>query len=158
MGRRTPPEKIDQIVQAGAVGVPVVIIAQETELAERTVRGLLRRHGAAVNLLRELKRDLFLSVWQRFFLDTADTLDQARAAGTLSWGDRQRAAIAMGIATEKALLLSGQPTQILADIHEHRLDLPDLITKLRSVSERIAAQPRIDPQAGSATAPATRSA
>src|SRR6266850_2790143 len=119
--RRTPPEKVEQIIAAGAAGVPAAVIAHETELAERTVRGLLRKHGAAVNLLREFKRDLFLSVWQRFFLNTVETFDQAQVAGNLTWGDRQRAAIAMGIATEKALLLSGQPTQIVAGIHEHRL-------------------------------------
>src|SRR5712664_2541562 len=146
--RRTPPEKVEQIIAAGAAGVPAAVIAQEMELAQRTVHGLLRKHGATVNILRDLKQDVFLSVWQHFFLDTVEALDQARAAGKLTWGDRQRAAIAMGIATEKALLLSGQPTQIVAGIHEHRLALPALLAKLQDVTRQIG------PQTGSAALPA----
>jgi hypothetical protein len=152
VGRKTPPETIDQIVQAGAAGVPAAVIAQETELTERMVRGLLRKHGAAVNLLRDFKRDVYLSVWQRIFLETVEALDQARVAGTLTWGDRQRAAITLGIATEKTLLLSGQPTQIVAGIHEHRLALPALLARLQGVGRRI------EPQTGSTAVSAPRSA
>jgi ABC-type uncharacterized transport system ATPase subunit len=77
-----------------------------------------------------------------------EALDQALAAGTLAWGDRQRAAIAMGIATEKALLLSGQPTQIVAGLHEVRVEIPALLLRLQSVGRRLGLQ------TGSATAPA----
>jgi hypothetical protein len=52
----------------------------------------------------------------------------------------------MGIATEKTLLLAGQPTQIVAGIHEHRLALPALLAKLQDVTRRIG------PQTGSAAA------
>jgi hypothetical protein len=88
VGRKTSPEKIDQVVQAGAAGLPASVIAQETELAERTVRGLLRKHGAAVNILRDLKRDVLLSVWQRFFLEAVEAVEDSHVGRPAARGDR----------------------------------------------------------------------
>jgi hypothetical protein len=152
VGRQTPPEKIDQVVQAGAAGVHLSVIAQETELDRRTVRNILRKQAPRVNELATFMRDELMANWQFLFLDTVDALDQARADGTLTLRDRQAAAITMGIATEKSLLLAGQPTQIVAGIHEHRLALPELISKLERIGRLIG------PQTGGATVPVTRSA
>jgi hypothetical protein len=129
------------VVQAGAAGVHPSVIAQEIALDKRTVKNLLRSHAPRVNELAQLMRNELLANWQYLFLDTVDALDQARAGGTLTLRDRQAAAITMGIATEKTLLLAGQPTSIVAGIHEHRLELPELLEKMLAVSSRLSPPP-----------------
>ena len=70
-----------------------------------------------------------LGVQQRF--TEAIARDDASSA--------QRWAVAGGISTEKVLLMKGRPTEIVANLHAHRIDLAPLMDKL-AASARILDQ------------------
>lgn len=84
-------------------------------------------------MTRGLQRDDMLAIWQWLYMDMA----RALAEDNLSFTEKKNAAVAMSIATEKALILAGQPTQIIAGIHEHRHDLADIAAKLARVTKII---------------------
>jgi hypothetical protein len=56
-----------------------------------------------------------------------------------SMGDLRNASITMGVATDKLQLLSGQPTAIVAGIHEHRHDLSAIAARLANVQRQLPA-------------------
>jgi len=74
--------------------------------------------------------------WQTNAMRLQDRLRDATQAGEHNaarcW------AIAGGIATEKSLLLAGQPTQLVAHLHAHRHDLAGIIDKLALVGRRVS--------------------
>lgn len=83
-------------------------------------------------------KDLLLTAWSanaellQTRLHEAATDSEHNAAK--SW------AIAAGIATEKTLLLAGQPTQLVGHLHAHRHDLSDIIDKLALIARRVSSK------------------
>jgi hypothetical protein len=116
-------------------------IAQVTDMSLSTVRAMERRYEPVVGEYRALKRDLFTGLWQFAAMENLNAMYEHKAKGTLTAGDRRNYVVAAAVASEKALLFAGQPTQIVAGIHEHRLALPELIDKLRSLGERMGQLP-----------------
>ena len=100
-----------------------------------TVQDLLDRQAPVVAALSRYQRDHFLSGWQYFYLRTLAEVQETWA--TMRWAERRDAAVIMGIATERALLVSGQPTAIIAGVHEHRHALPALAGVLAEVARRL---------------------
>ncbi len=49
------------------------------------------------------------------------------------------AALTAAICTDKVLLLQGRPTQIVANLHQHRHELGDLVGRLTAISGQIQA-------------------
>jgi len=80
---------------------------------------------------RQVGRDEMLALWNWLYLDTLNAMREE----TMTFKERKDAAMTLAICTEKALLLSGQPTQIIAGIHEHRHQLGDIAAKLARVAK-----------------------
>ena len=59
-----------------------------------------------------------------------DEIELRQREGTLSPRDGKDLAIRGGIATEKALLAAGQPTEIVANVHAHRHEIGPLMDRL----------------------------
>lgn len=91
-------------------------------------------------LVKGLGRDEMLALWQWLYMDTVNAVKEEK----MSFKDRKDAAMTLATCTEKALLLSGQPTQIVAGIHEHRHNLADIAGKLARVSKLIEKPEVID--------------
>lgn len=102
------------------------------------VQRLLDQQAPVVAALRHYQRDHFLSGWQYFYLRTLAEIQATWA--TMRWAERRDAAVIMGIATERALLVSGQPTAIIAGVHEHRHALPQLAGVLAEVARRLGVE------------------
>lgn len=75
--------------------------------------------------------------WHGNLVGIQERLSQAVEAADAS--ATQRWSIAAGIATEKTLLLDGQPTVLVAHLHEHRHDMGALLERLGSVARRVGA-------------------
>jgi hypothetical protein len=120
----------------GRVATPA--IARETGVPRRTVRDILSHLGPEVEALKQSQRDEMLMAWHDTFFGAYDEL----RTGELKPRDRRDLAIVMGISTEKAQLLSGQPTALVANIHEVRVSMVELVSKLGQVARIIEAEPR----------------
>ncbi len=112
--------------------------AQAMGMSESTVTGLLKRWEPVVQPLRAIRRDLFTALWQYAAAENMDAMYEHKARGNLTAGDRRNYMVAAAVASEKALLFAGQPTSIVAGIHEHRLALPELLEKMREVSAKLS--------------------
>ena len=110
-------------------------IAVGVGLSDSAVQKLLDQQAPVLSKLRAYQRDHFLSGWQYFYLKTLAEVQETWA--TMRWAERRDAAVIMGIATERALLVSGQPTAIIAGVHEHRHALPQLAGVLAEVARRL---------------------
>lgn len=77
--------------------------------------------------------------WHWLYQNTLEYLHAHSADGSLKPQDRRNLAIALGISTEKALLLNGQPTQTVLNLHESRGTLASLLDKLATVRGTIIA-------------------
>lgn len=110
-------------------------VAVGVGLSDEVVQQLLDRQAPVIRALSSYQRDHFLSGWQYFYLKTLAEVQATWA--TMKWGERRDAAVIMGIATERALLVSGQPTAIIAGVHEHRHSLPQLASVLAEVARRL---------------------
>ena len=84
-----------------------------------------------------------LAGWQWLYFDTLDAVQQGVESGKMTPRDRQSCAVTMGIASEKTLLLSGQPTAIIGNLHEHRHQLPEILARLLSVNQRVGKTPPV---------------
>ena len=66
--------------------------------------------------------------WSRTALKALDRFEQAVDAGdglqSKYWG------VSAGISTEKTLLIRGVPTQVVTNIHEVRVSMPEIMEKL----------------------------
>lgn len=122
-----------------AQGKSQLAAAAITGVPRRSVRRIIEGLGPELNELRELRRDAMLAGWQDAWFRAYAEMREGDEAGTLTPGDRQRLAIVMGIGTERALLLSGQPTAIVANVHEVRVSMPDLLSKLAAVGRVLGA-------------------
>lgn len=144
--KATPPE----IVLAGLDALPATgkAIARTIGVSEPTVSRLLAKYQPVADTLRNLKRDHFVGGWQHTYLLAYDQLVEAAGmSATTLKEQRDRAsiqrdlAVTMGIATERVLLMTGQPTQIVGHLHEVRITLPDLAAKLAAVGQAISSTP-----------------
>lgn len=112
-------------------------IARDTEVSEATVSTMLRRYEPVTHALKAVRRDLFTSTYQMAALTAVDELYAAKAKGTLTAGDARNWAVTSAVFAEKALLFAGQPTQIVAGLHEVRVELPALMARLAEVGQRM---------------------
>ena len=129
-GYKTPPEKVVQVLDAASVTTSGPALARMTGVADKTARDLLERYTPLANVLRDFKRDHFVSGHQWLYLETLDALQAESAAGTLTFQRRQQGATTMAICTDKVLALNGMPTQIVANLHEVRINLPEIMGRL----------------------------
>lgn len=114
-------------------------IARDLEVSEASVSRLLRRYGPVSHALKGINRDLFTSAFQFAAIESLDTMYADKADGKLTAGDRRNYAVSSAVFAEKALLFAGQPTQIVAGMHEVRVEMPALLAKLAEVGSRIKA-------------------
>src|SRR3990167_698880 len=112
-------------------------ISRVVGVAPGTVAQLLDRQRPVVRELSSYKRDEFLAGWQWFYLQSLAQLQDDWTG--MKWSERRDAAVIMGIATERGALVAGQPTSIVAGVHEHRHELPQLAETLALVARRLGA-------------------
>ena len=106
-----------------------------TLLDHEKIRRLLAKQVPVVSELSKFKRDEILAGWQWMYLDALARVQDDD--DKISWGDRRNAAVVLGIASEKILLLNGHPTQLVGHLHEVRIDLPLLAQRLADVSRAV---------------------
>ena len=80
--------------------------------------------------LQHIDRDDLVASWQQVAYGALDEIELRQREGTLSPRDGKDLAIRGGIATEKALLAAGQPTEIGANVHVHRHEIGPLMDRL----------------------------
>jgi hypothetical protein len=125
--------KRDRIASMAARGDTPTKIAKATRTTTRTVRKILDELAPQVMDMRLMKRDELSTAWQNtFFLNYGTQLDPQSTSN-----DRKNSAITMSIATEKMHLLNGLPTSIVAGIHEHRHEIPQLLAKLQRIRTQL---------------------
>ena len=117
-------------------------IAVQTGTPRRTVRDIVAQIGPEIDELRAIRRDEMLATWQDLYFDTYDAFRRDSAANKLSHGDRQRLAITMAVSTDKIAILSGHPTQIVANVHDVRVSMPDLLHRLNQAARVIEGSAR----------------
>jgi len=133
------PSQLVPVLTATIDGLdPLDDMAQTYGITENSVSTVLKRWEPVLAPFRAVRRDLFTSMWQYAAAENIDAMYEHKARGNLSAGDRRNYMVAAAVASEKALLFAGQPTSIVAGIHEHRLALPDLMAKMQQVSSRLA--------------------
>jgi len=129
--RELPPS----VLEAAAAGDGPDVIARREGLPLTTVREYLARHAGEIGNLREVRTPELMGA----FHDLAFRAFERTLNPEASMGDIRNASIAMGVATDKLQLLSGQPTAIVAGIHAHRHDLGGIAAKLAAVQARLPA-------------------
>ena len=112
-------------------------LAERVGISHRTVGNLEKRFEAVLRPFTQVKRDLFTAVYQYSALENMAALEDHKALGTLTAGDRRNYLTASAIAFDKSQLAAGQPTQIVAGIHEVRVNLPALLERLALVQGKI---------------------
>src|SRR3990167_5067156 len=80
--------------------------------------------------LQHIDRDDLVASWQQVAYGALDEIELRQREGTLTPIDGKDLAIRGGIATEKALLAAGQPTEIVANVHAHRHEIGPLMDRL----------------------------
>lgn len=137
-GQPLGTEIIEQIIALQAGGTPKATIATQLRLPRRTVRDVLTRHAARVELSRPAQTEHQLIQWNAAFNGASEKLrDIMDGEHQGSTTDQRNYTIMMGISQEKILLLTGQPTQIVAGLHEVRHQLGPLLERLHAVNERV---------------------
>ena len=144
MATRVKPEVVVQVAQLAAKNLALkgktasTKIGRELGVPRRTVRDILSHLGPEVDALKHSHRDEMLSAWHDTFFSAYDQL-QGVGGKAVTPNDRKNLAIAMGISTEKVQLLSGQPTALVANLHEVRVSMPELVQRLGQVARIIEA-------------------
>ena len=134
MRRGRPRKQIPvSVIEAVAAGVSVPVAAREANIPEKTVRDYLTRHAAELGDLRQVKAPELMGA----FHDLAFRAFERTMDPQANLVDMRNASIVMGVATDKLQLLSGQPTQIVAGLHAHRVDLAGIAAKLARVAEQL---------------------
>jgi hypothetical protein len=124
------------VLEDAAAGAPLKAIAKNAGTPVEATREYLARHAAELGNLREVKTPELMGAFHDLaFRAFAKTLE-----GDSTMGDLRNASITMGVATDKLQLLSGQPTAIVAGIHEHRVDLAAIAERLAAVQRRLPAE------------------
>src|SRR2546426_8562986 len=132
--RRLGEKQIQAIIEDRALfpEKSIARLAQEQQLPWVTLKQYVDRYAAAISVFRDLKRDELTAAWYDLFARAAN---QSRNTETTS-SDLRNHAVTMGVATEKLQLLHGMPTQIVANLHEHRLDMTAIAQRLANVARR----------------------
>ena len=127
---------------AEAQGVPAV------RDVDGTVQVWLQRMGPLATMPHAAKRALMLQGMEWLYLQTLDQVGRLMERGPVDAGDLRNYATTMAICVDKALLLRGEPTEIIGGIGEIRHLLPELAARLASVSmegaQEALAAPRLD--------------
>ena len=133
------PRKValEPVVRAAALGIPSQEIATGLGVNPSTVSRLLAANSPLLEQYKTLNEPGLKAVWGMFLDDAAQDYKSAREAGTLTWRDRQSAAITLGIASDKLLLAHGRPSAISANIHEVRVSLGEVAGKLLRIAAEI---------------------
>jgi hypothetical protein len=126
-----PPEVLEGAIR----GDTTTAIVERTGLPLDAVRKYLKRHAADIGNLREVRTPELMGA----FHDLAFRAFEKTLDPKTSMGDLRNASITMGVATDKLQLLSGQPTAIVAGIHEHRHDLSAIAARLANVQRQLPA-------------------
>lgn len=100
-----------------------------------TVQDLLDRQAPVVRALARYQRDTFLAGWQYFYLKALSEMQTTWAR--MKWSERRDAAVIMGIATQRAMEVAGEPVMVIAGVHEHRHSFPQLAGILAEVVRRL---------------------
>ena len=131
---------------AEAQGVPAV------RDVDGTVRVWLQRLGPLATMPHAAKRALMLQGMEWLYLQTLDQVGALMAHGPIDAGDLRNYATTMAICVDKALLLRGEPTEIIGGIGEIRHLLPQLAQRLAEVqldgTLGALAAPRMDDEPG----------
>ena len=141
MATRVKPEVVQKVAEAAARNLALVggmqaqTISKDLGVPRRTVRDILSHLGPEVEALKQSQRDEMLSAWHDTFFSAYDQLRM----DDVTPNDRKNLAIAMWISTEKVQLLSGQPTALVANLHEVRVSMPELVQRLGQVARIIEA-------------------
>lgn len=141
MAQQTPAAKECAVI-ACSVDKPDLTqeeIGTACGVSEATVSRLLRRYEPVSSALRSVRRDLFTSLYQAAAIESVDAMYAMKSAGKLTAADRRNYAVSSAVFAEKALLFAGQPTQIVAGMHEVRVELPALMARLAEVGTRMRA-------------------
>jgi len=136
MPARSPRSKVLQALEARATGAGLEELAEQTSLHPSTIARMLRRHAPLADALKNVDLEYFKAGWRWVYSHTLEDWIKKRETGDLTSGDSKNYAVTLGIASEKYLLLCGQPTQIVGNVHEVRLDISAIAVKLRQVAER----------------------
>lgn len=130
-GRGRPPKQLpDSVLKAAALGESAKEIAKRENLPYSTVKAYLNRHAAEIGNLREVRNPELMGA----FHDLAFRAFERTLSPDSTMTDLRNASITMGVATDKLQLLAGQPTQIVAGVHAHRVDLSGVAEKLAAVA------------------------
>ena len=121
------------VVEAVAAGVPIAKAAEDAQIPEVTVRNYMKRHAAEMGDLTRVKAPELMGAFHDLAFRAFEKTMDPRA----SLVDLRNASIVMGVSTDKLQLLAGQPTQIVAGLHAHRVDLPGIAAKLARVAEQL---------------------
>ena len=141
MPTRVTPEQVTAVMAAaasnlqtkGEYGTPSIV--KMTGVPRRTVRDILQHLGPELNQLTQSRHDEMLAVWHDTFFQAYDQMQTGVTAR-----DRQALAITMGISTDKVQLLQGQPTALVLNLHEVRVEIPELAAKLTDVAKVLEAE------------------
>lgn len=141
MPTRVKREDVQAVAEAAARNLALYgqqctpSISRQTGVPRRTVRSILEHLGPEVETLKQSHRDEMITAWHDTFFGA---YEQMRHDPTSN--DRKNLAITMGISTEKVQLLSGQPTALVANLHEVRVSMPELVARLGQVARIIDAE------------------
>lgn len=134
-------------IAAGEIDVSSITRTLPTSLGHvdhESVSRYLSKQEPVVALLRTPKRDALTAGWQWTYLWALSHLqDLDTHPAPTTWSERRdyasvarNLAIAMGIATDKHLLLAGQPTAIIA-VHEVRVTMTELASRLAQARQLV---------------------
>jgi len=146
---RTRPKTYRAIVQLLAdPGATLMHIAKRHRVSEHTVRAIRAREAQAI---AERKQGL-MSIFANVAEISAERMEELAGKANL-----RDAGITAGIATDKLLALSGEPTFTLRHEHTHRLSKDDILAFALARSQKRARVQMIDQPSpngyGSASAP-----
>lgn len=140
-GRPLTEEQRERVFDVKLDGYSDREVARQVGVSRQSVARVLEG-TTGVEELSDFQRAKFLGGWQYLYLHGLTQLRELPEPTTLKdhrdvAAARRDIAVALGISTEKALLLTGQPTEIIAQVHTLRAHLPELIGKLVEVAKRL---------------------
>ncbi len=118
-----------------AAGQSLEDTAERMGLTPDAVRVTLKRWEPVLGALTSLRKDFWIGAWQWIGMKSFERMQEPGIKAK----DFRDFAVSMGVATDKTMILCGMPTQIVVGVHEHRLQLPALLDKMRDVSARLSA-------------------
>lgn len=150
----TAPETVSAILDTASTAsplnspthpyLPTGAIARVVGVSQDTVANMLAKHQPVADTLRSLQRDHLLGAWQWNFLSAYDQVTELASIATPTLKERRDKAaiqrdlsVTMGISTERALLLTGQATQLVGHLHEVRVSLPEIASRLAEVGKAL---------------------